>query len=77
MFLLLSSNSILLLGQCQPCLADLKYTNSILAFNTMHFLEMAFVGWETENWDRGGEKHTDKIIKQLGRIFLFYLYKIK
>ena len=28
----------------------------------MHFLEMAFVGWETENWDRGGEKHTDKII---------------
>ena len=44
--------------------------------NTMHFLDMAFVGWETENWDRGREKHTDKIIKQLGRIFLFYLYKI-
>ena len=34
--------------------------------NTMHFLEMAFVGWETENWDKGGEKHTDKIIQQLG-----------
>ena len=32
----------------------------------MHFLEIAFMGWETENWDRGGEKHTDKIIQQLG-----------
>ena len=32
----------------------------------MHFLEMAFVGWETENWDKGGEKHIDKIIQQLG-----------
>ena len=42
----------------------------------MHLLEMAFVGWETESWDRGGEKHTDKIIQQLERIFLFYLYKI-
>ena len=42
----------------------------------MHLLEMAFVGWETESWDRGGEKHTDKIIQQLERIFIFYLYKI-
>ena len=39
---------IMLLGQCQPCLANLKYTNSVSLPNTMHFLEMAFVGWETE-----------------------------